>query len=60
MIITIEIGPNRVTRFLSRIRYSVVSAKNGLKEGWQQYKPASKPAKLAGIVATKLASGERQ
>ena len=51
MKIMIEIGPNKVTRFLSRIRYSLV----GLKEGWQQYKPASKPAKLAGIVASKLA-----
>ena len=35
MKITIEIGPNKITRFLSRIRYSIV----GLKKGWREYQP---------------------
>ena len=44
MKITIEIGPNKVTRFLSRCRNAV----KGLKTGWKEFsgKPAS-PVKAA-------------
>lgn len=47
MKITIEIGPNKATRFLSRIRHSVVGAGRGLKEGWKKAKPPSKPKSVA-------------
>ena len=42
MKITIEVGPNRVTRFLSRIRYAVV----GAKEYWKDFnRQPAKPVK---------------
>lgn len=47
MKITIEIGPNKATRFLSRIRHSIVGAGSGLKKGWKEHKPPSKPVKVA-------------
>ena len=51
MKITIEIGPNKVTRFLSRIRHSVVGAGRGLKAGWKEVKPLSKPTSVAKKAA---------
>jgi hypothetical protein len=51
MKITVEIGPNKVTRFLSRVRYSVVSAVSGLREGWRGYQPRSKPTKVGKLAS---------
>jgi len=47
MKITIEIGPNRITRFFSRVRNSMIGAGHGLKKGWKEYKPPSKPSRVA-------------
>lgn len=51
MKITIEIGPNKVTRFFSRVRHSVVGAGKGLKKGWKEAKPPSKPTSVAKKAA---------
>jgi hypothetical protein len=48
MKITIEIGPNRISKTLSRLRGSIIGAKRGLVTGWKEFdrKPAS-PVKSA-------------
>lgn len=37
MKVTIEIGPNRVTRTLSKLRYAVKRGKQGFIEGWKEF-----------------------
>ena len=49
MKITIEIGPNRVTKTLSKLRNALKEGKNGFKNGWKQFdgRPASSVKKAA-------------
>lgn len=51
MKITVEIGPNRVTKFMSKIRHALKEGRKGIRKGWKEFdgKPASsvKAAKAA-------------